>query len=108
MRYLLLVSSLALVTLVAIAPPGLCPCWLLREPERVHPHLDGWPERPHRHEYLFSLFQSQAAAAAPVAVLPAGLLLLCQALAAVWRRIPEPIFPARGWSFSPLTPPPRS
>jgi hypothetical protein len=98
---------LILALFVAILPPGLCPCWLMPEPAKQHPHFDWHPERPHGHNYLFDLFQSQTVPALLVASVPLSLLIALQAASGLRRRLGDLVLPPSGWAMPPLTPPPR-
>ncbi len=107
MRSLVIAASLFFAVYLALTPPGLCPCWLMAEPDKFHPHPSGRPERPHGHDYLFDLFQSQTLSAIPLAITPARLLIERQSGDGLWRPLAAPMFFTGGWASSPLTPPPR-
>jgi len=107
MRRSALAVYLILALFITILPPGLCPCWLMPDPLAYHPHFDGRPERPHGHDYLFDLFQSQAVPAVPVANLPISLVIALQAASGLRQRLGELSFSASGWAISPPLPPPR-
>jgi hypothetical protein len=79
MLYFVRVLLVLLVMVLALAQPGLCPCWLAAEATGWHPHPAGLAQHPHDHDYLNDLFQAEAAAAGPVAALPASLWLLAAA-----------------------------
>ena len=107
MRRSVLALSLFLAVFIAFAQPGLCPCWLMIDVAAHHPHLDGHPERPHTHGYLFDLFQAQTVAAVPLTLVPLSILIALQAAGGLWRPLHTPSLSVTGWSFSPLKPPPR-
>jgi hypothetical protein len=92
---------------MAFAPPGLCPCWLTADPGHTHLHLDGHPERAHKHDYLFDLFQGQTSAAAPAPLLPISLLLALLAASGLWRQLTHAVSFEAGWNEPPGTPPPK-
>lgn len=99
---------IVLVGLVALAQPGLCPCWLIADVREYHPHPDGRPQQPHDHDYLFDMFHAQTAVALVVWLAPASALLVLWALGSLWRLIAGHSLPGQSWSTSPLTPPPRA
>ena len=69
MHRAILAFAVSLAVFVTLMPPGLCPCWLMLDPSRHHPHLADRPEFPHHsHGYLFDLFQTQALVVAPLAI----------------------------------------
>jgi hypothetical protein len=98
---------LFLIGLTAWTPPGLCPCWLIAEIERYHPHPAGDPERQHAHDYLFEIFQAENPAIAALSFLPAQAFLLLLALGSLWRRVGSQRLLNVSWEPSPSTPPPR-
>lgn len=91
----------------ALAQPGLCPCWLVRDVRIYHPHPDSHPERPHPHGYLLELFNAESAAVAPPLPIPARTLILFLALSTVWWCVGSYAPSLTGWAFPPSTPPPR-
>lgn len=107
MGRLFLAFCLFLAIFIAFTPPGVCPCWLMADPGHNHPHLDGHPEKPHRHDYLIDLFQSQAIVAAPLALMPLSLLIALLAANSLWRRLSQTWAFTPGWNALPITPPPR-
>ncbi len=107
MRRSVLALSLFLAVFIAFAQPGLCPCWLMIDVAAHHPHLDGHPERPHTHGYLFDLFQAQTVAAVPLTLVPLSILIALQAAGGLWQPLHNLSLHVSGWSFSPPTPPPR-
>lgn len=107
MRRSVLALSLFVAVVTAFAQPGLCPCWLLPDVTVHHPHLDGHPERPHSHGYLFDLFQTHTVAAAPLTLLSAGHFIALLASAGLWRPLHNLSLYICEWSFSPPSPPPR-
>jgi len=104
-RIVILLAFLA--GLIAVAPPGLCPCWLIADVRTYHPHPDGQPDRPHTHDYLFELFHAQPVAALPGPPITIGDLMLALIGAGVWRHLSHRAWPAQGWATPPPTPPPR-
>lgn len=100
--------SLIVVSLfVAVMPPGLCPCWLMRDVRALHPHPGGFPERPHRHDYLFEIFQSQPAIAVEQVTNPVGRLIEHLLNNSVWLSGQALTVYVPGWRAAPPTPPPR-
>ncbi len=97
-----------LVGFVALAQPGLCPCWLMLDISAHHPHPDGHPERPHSHGYLADLFQTDTVAAIPLLVVPAQTLIAQHALGALWWRVPNREWQLTGWMSAMEPPPPRA
>lgn len=104
-RFALLLVFFGLM--LALAPPGLCPCWLL--PGNVHPHArPAEAETPHSHE---DLGQDQSSQPVPPVSLPALLASSLISLAlpeSLWLRLftnsgPGPL----RYEPSPLHPPPR-
>ncbi|MGH2606254.1 MAG: hypothetical protein ACRDG5_06650, partial [Anaerolineales bacterium] len=68
-------ATACLVLLIALAQPGLCPCWLLRDTDVVHPHLIA-PESPeHPHDFLFEFHTATADAAVATTWIALGTLL---------------------------------
>ncbi len=104
-------SALALLIFLAgfmaLAQPGLCPCWLVRDVRLYHPHPGGHPERPHSHGYLLELFNAESAAVASPLPIPARTLILFLALSTVWWCIGGYAPALTGWASPPSTPPPR-
>jgi hypothetical protein len=97
-----------LVLLTALASPGLCPCWLLRDVGVVHPHLIT-PESPdHPHDYLFDLHAATADAAVFVTWTPVGALLTALAAASLWHRSGDPFLHRLDRQPRPLRPPPKT
>ncbi len=106
-RLALAAILVCLAGLMALAQPGICPCWLLADVEHLHPHPAGHPERPHSHGYLSDLFMSGMPAVAEPTLVPAATLILALALAARWRTVSE-LSPAYWvWAASPRRLPPR-
>jgi len=104
-------TTLALAIFLAgytsLAQPGLCPCWLMRDVRRYHPHVDRHPEHPHSHGYLLDLFNAEAVAVAPSLPIPAQTLILLLALGGLWRRIGHLAESVTPWIAPPPTPPQR-
>jgi hypothetical protein len=104
------VTAVLLVVVVGltVGQPGLCPCWLLRDVARIHPHLGGDPSQPHTHEYLSNWIDSAPVAAPPI-LLPTIALVLELALAvALWRSLVSHGVFSRGSSIPPPLRPPRA
>lgn len=95
----------ALVLITALAPPGLCPCWLLRDMAVIHPHVMN-TSLDHHHDYLFDFIAMGDAAVAGLPV-PLGALLTALMAAALWRKTERFFLNARSWSPLPLFPPPK-
>lgn len=97
-----------LVLLAAFAPPGLCPCWLLRDVAVVHPHVIA-PESPdHPHDYLFDLHAATADAAVAVTWIPVGAVLTALAAASLWHSARDPFLHRLDRQPRPLRPPPKT
>jgi hypothetical protein len=107
MSRLALVLLIFLAAYMALAQPGLCTCWLIRDVHTYHPHLAADPERPHSHFYLIEFYNSQTVANAPPFLTPARTLILALALGGLWRRISHTTMFVAGWTSPPLIPPPR-
>jgi hypothetical protein len=90
----------------SLTQPGLCPCWLLPD-VNDHPHLDGHPERPHRHDYLFNLFQSNTPAAAPPVVIPINEIIAALNASGHLRLPGHAPQAVTGWQAAVEPPPPR-
>lgn len=106
-RLSLAAALVLLASLMAVAPPGLCPCWLIRDVRDYHPHFDGHPERPHSHDYLFEMFPTGTTALAEPNLLPASSLIVLLALALLWHSRRDAALYGRIIVPAPLTPPPR-
>jgi hypothetical protein len=96
-----------LAALIALLPPGLCPCWLTADPAALHPHLGQPAAERHGHGYLLEIFTAQPAAAAPEFAGPAAVLLALLAVGAAWRNVYMPALNAGGWHPTLDFPPPR-
>lgn len=94
------------VALVALAPPGLCPCWLIADVRHIHPHPSGEPDRPHPHDYLFEMFQTQPAHTSEPPLHPTALIEHLKDRS-VWQAVGDYARVISGWSAAPPTPPPR-
>ncbi len=91
----------------ALAQPGLCPCWLVREVRIYHPHPDSHPERPHPHGYLLELFNAEMGATVPPFPTPARTVIVSLAHGSLWRRIGGHAVSVVDWAAPPPMPPPR-
>ena len=107
MSRLTLALLILLAGSIALAQPGLCPCWLIPDVGKYHPHPDGYPERPHPHGYLLELFNAESAAVVPPFPIPARTLILFLALSTVWWCMGGNAPSLTGWASPPSTPPPR-
>ena len=107
MSRLTLALLIILAAFVALAQPGLCPCWLFADVGKYHPHPDGHPERPHSHAYLFELYNSQTVASTPSLPTPARTLILFLVLSTVWWCVGNYAPSLTSWASPPSTPPPR-
>ena len=107
MRRITLALLLFLAGYLALTQPGLCPCWLIREVRIYHPHPFAHPERPHPHDYLFELYNSQTVASTPSLPTPARALILALALGALWLYVAHTTVAILGWAAHPPIPPPR-
>jgi len=107
MRRLTLALLLFLAGYLTLAQPGLCPCWLIADVQKYHPHLFAHPERPHPHGYLFEIFNAESVAVAPPLPIPARTLILASAISSLWWHIGSHAFSVADWAAPPPTPPPR-
>jgi hypothetical protein len=107
MPRMMLAVLITVIALTALAPFGLCPCWLYLHVEQFHPHSPGQAAHPHSHDYLHEIYQSQAAAAIPAAVLPAAVFVLLLAGLPRWRPLPQLAPRGAGWNSPVDAPPPR-
>jgi hypothetical protein len=107
MSRLVIVLSICLVGLTALAQPGLCPCWLMMDINSYHPHLDRHPDRPHSHDYLGDLFNAGVPALVPFAHLTAHSLIALLALGVLWRLAMDAVIAASEWISALEPPPPR-
>ncbi len=96
-----------LIALTALAQPGLCPCWLIQDVTRYHPHPFARPERPHPHGYLLEIFNAETIVVAPSLPVPARTLILLLALSSLWWRTGNAIVHFARRAAPPPTPPPR-
>lgn len=97
-----------LVGLIAVAPPGLCACWLNPNVATVHPHLS--PEhahRPHAHDYLLQLAQTIQTEVKPLKVTPTSLLHSITLAGDIWWFLPDLPLSTAEWEPSILPPPPK-
>ena len=91
--------------LVILIQPGVCPCWLLKDPDLAHhPAAAG---APLEHHCDFQSVDSSAAPAVVQAPTPASVLIAMIASAGVWRSAAQPFSTTIGWTFLPISPPPR-
>jgi hypothetical protein len=102
-----LLLPILLAGFLALAPPGLCPCWLNRDVARVHPHPYGHAEIPHDHGYLFDLYSSEPAQSPPILLAPQDVIDYLVALGGLWSHAALPVLGSVGWSGPPSEPPPR-
>jgi len=101
------VLSLTLVGLLALAPPGRCPCWMFADAMGVHPHPYGHAEVPHDHSYLFDMSPSSPSQPPPIPIAPQEVIDRLLALGGLWSIYnPSPLGTV-GSSAPPSTPPPR-
>ena len=105
---LMLVLLFALAMSTAIAPVGLCACWLNPDLETVHPHLFGQADRPHSHDYLYQISLATMADVLPVSVILAAALIALLGLAPLWWAVDRPAANQVFWQVRPPLPPPRS
>lgn len=101
------VLSLVLVGLLAVAQPGLCPCWMFTNSMQVHPHPYGHAELPHDHSYLFDMSPSSPSQPPPILIAPQEVIDRLLALGGLWSASSPPVLGMVGWSIPPSTPPPR-
>jgi len=101
------VLSLVLVGLLAVAQPGLCPCWMFTNSMQVHPHPYGHAELPHDHSYLFDMSPSSPSQPPPILIAPQEVIDCLLALGGLWSASSPLVLGMVGWSIPPSTPPPR-
>ena len=101
------VLSLVLVGLLAVAQPGLCPCWMFTNSMQVHPHPYGHAELPHDHSYLFDMSPSSPSQPPPILIAPQEVIDRLLALGGLWSASSPLVLGMVGWSIPPSTPPPR-
>jgi hypothetical protein len=92
---------------MALAQPGLGPCWMLAEVRRFHPHPFSHPEQPHGHDYLMDLSFSSSSQPAPAILSPGDFLEGLGSLRDLWAGAIPPIAGSPLWSPLPSPPPPR-
>jgi hypothetical protein len=102
------IASWLLAGYMALAQPGICACWLLKDVQHVHPHLDAHPERPHSHDYLFQISSAQTITTAPPTPEPALRLIDLLSLTGLWRPFSSYAPLQVAWSPVMETPPPRA
>lgn len=99
---------LGLVGLIAVAPPGLCACWLNPTVATVHPHLS--PEHAqhtHSHDYLLQLAQTLQTQVKSLKVTPTSLLFAIAMAGDVWRFLPDLHIHKAEWEPRIILPPPK-
>ena len=79
----------------------------MQDVRALHPHPGGFPERPHRHDYLFEIFQSEAAVEVEISTNPVGTLIEQLLNGSVWQARDVFMTSAVSWQSTPPTPPPR-
>jgi hypothetical protein len=94
-----------LISLTALAQPGLCPCWLMLDVR--HPHPDGQAEQEHGHGYLNDLFSAGTPAIVTLSLAAAHTLIAMLALGGLWRSAADETLPMAGWILTLEPPPPR-
>ena len=102
-----LLLYLFLILLTAIAPPGMCACWLQPDLAENHMHLPGQQLVEHHHDYLLKMNLSAGVGLQYLVIVP--ILLWLAALAAMtltWLLEPAQ-FSYLDWRAAPSTPPPR-
>jgi hypothetical protein len=90
---------------LALAQPGLCPCWML---DHVHPHPFANADRPHSHDYLFWSYSSDTAESPPSLPTHDEVHARLLSSADLWSEVVDLIPGAALWSAVPAPPPPRS
>jgi len=74
-----------LAILTALAPPGLCPCWLNPEVKTVHPHLsEKQAESEHSHDYLLQISQTNGIEMIPSMITPATVWIALAFAGSIW------------------------
>lgn len=96
-----------LVSLTALAQPGLCPCWLMIDAQKYHPHPGNDPEREHKHAYLADLFNADSVAVEPLTAVPISMLIALAMALALWRPLRHNLEFATGRTPALDPPPPR-
>ena len=89
---------------LALAQPGLCPCWMLNG---VHPHPFAHAELPHSHGYLFWWYASDTAQSPPSLPTPDEVHARLRSLGDLWSVVSAALLGAPLWSAPPSPPPPR-
>jgi hypothetical protein len=102
------VALIALVLSTALAPPGLCACWLNPQVKTYHPHLFRQAGKPHSHDYLFQMSMGNTGNAAPAATQPADVLIMLLGSSSLLLLRPGHTILPDDWRISPPVPPPRS
>jgi len=94
--------------LVALMPPGVCPCWL--NPNLVEYHFHFKPEdagSEHSHEYLSQMTQATGIDADLTPFIPSALILALAGLGTFRRQLISPQVISTSWSDRVLKPPPK-
>ncbi|MCB9135377.1 MAG: hypothetical protein H6636_08115 [Anaerolineales bacterium] len=97
-----------LVGSVAVAPPGLCACWLNPNVATVHPHVS--PEHAHHshsHDYLLQLAQTLQTEVKPLKVTPTSFLIAMARAGDIWWSLPGLHVHTAEWEPLILPPPPK-
>ncbi len=94
---------------MALAQPGLPPCWLQAHACEVHPHFSKHhAETPHSHGYLLDLAKANAAQGLVSPLIPAGLLIELLSLGLFLRSTLGPDILEQAWIPLLEPPPPRA
>ncbi len=99
-----------LIVLTAVAPPGLCACWLIPEVESVHPHVSkAHAESHHTHDYLLQISQTTGTDILPLMILPAHVLIALAFAGLIWWALRGDEVSEAGWvPVIPMEPPERA
>ena len=93
---------------LALAQPGLPPCWLQARACEVHVHFsDAQAHSHHSHDYLFDLARADGAQITPVPLIPGGYLIKFLFPLMLFGILAGPALQERTWVRLPEPPPPR-
>jgi hypothetical protein len=101
------VILLFLAFYIALAQPGLPPCWMEAKPCAHHPHFNVNPLSDHNHDYLRMDTLSLGAVVITTSLVPVSLLILSLWLTSITRMMTGVILISKSWRLAPDPPPPR-
>ena len=105
MSRLFLAVVIFVAALIALTPPGLCPCWLNPDVETNHVHFRDVPDSNHSHEYLNELSQASLGEILPILLIPAAIFIALESLSTILWELIWGVFSPMRWKL-PLSPPP--